>query len=260
MQIVVAGNPTIDIIYTSGGVLRRYGGPIYYAATAISALYKNVKVVGVASRDDVGQLSAFFNSIGVDAELIEADRTTTFELDYRVKPRRVRLVERPARKITYVRGDVVILSPVYDELAGAAVEAKTVVADLQGYIRAGAEPPRADLVHFSIDDVALDLAQLREFAKRWPAAVYTLGEDGAYVVREGRIYYINSARIAVEEATGSGDVFLALLTYFHYIQGKDLLEAVCEASKYVAGYLLHRKAVRRDFDCVIQAVQERQFY
>lgn len=251
----MAGNPTIDIIYTSRGVLRRYGGPIYYAAMAISALYKNVKVIGVASKDVIEQLTTFFKSIGVDAELIEADHTTTFELDYRVKPRKVRLVKRSARRITYVQGDVAVLSPVYDELLGAVVEAKVIVADLQGYVRAGVEAPRADLVHFSIDDLALDLAQLREFAKRWPTVVYTLGEDGAYVVREGTIYYVNSAKIDVEDATGSGDVFLALLTYFHYVQGKDLLEAVCEASKYVAGYLLYRKVARQDFNCVIQVVQ-----
>ncbi|ACB40478.1 PfkB family carbohydrate kinase [Pyrobaculum neutrophilum] len=255
MEIVVASNPTVDIVYTSSGVSRRLGGPIYYASQALSALHANARAVGVASLDVAAELERVLAALGIVAEVIIADATTTFELDYRTKPRTVKLVRKPSIGIGKVRGDVVILSPVYDELRNARVEAKAVVADLQGYLRSSTEPPQADLVHFSQDDLVLSLKELVEFAGRWPTAVYTLGEDGAYVVQRGSIHYVNSARIPVEDVTGSGDVFLASLTYLRYVKGLDLLQAVCEASKYVAGFLKHRRVVRHDFDCTIQAVQ-----
>lgn len=250
------GNPTIDIIYTNKGIFKRYGGPTYYASLALAALYNNVRVLGVVSSEVAMELRKIFQEMGVKADLIEADVTTTFELDYRTKPRNVRLVKKPSRGIERVEGDIVILSPVYDELRDAEIRAKIVVADLQGYLRAKIPLPDANLVHFSYDDIQMSMKELLNFAKRWPYVVYTLGEEGSYVVMGSKLYYINSARLNVEDVTGSGDVFLAVLTLYHYIRGMDLLASVCEASKYTAGFLITKRVQRYEYDCTIQVVQE----
>jgi len=259
VKVVVAGNPTLDIIYTATGVYRRYGGPIYYAARALKALGAEVEVIGVASSDDVEKLGKIFAEMGVRPRLFESDSTTTFELDYRVRPRSVKLLKKPSRGIEKVAGDIVILSPVYDELKNAEVYARIVVADLQGYLRSQSPLPRADLVHFSVDDIQLTLKELVHFAERWPRVVYTLGEDGAYVLFDGYVYHINSAKVSTDDTTGSGDVFLAVLTYFHLVKGLDILSAACEASMYVAGFLLTRQIIRHEFNCVKRAVPMTQF-
>jgi fructose-1-phosphate kinase PfkB-like protein len=254
MEISIAGNPTVDIVYTSSGVVKRYGGSILYISLALGAFGVRAKAVGVASREVLYDVARLLREAGVEPRLEEAEETTTFELDYRTKPRTVKLVKKPAKGIKRVEGDVVILTPVYDELKDVEVKAMRIVADLQGYLRARLPLPKADLVHFSYDDMQLSEKELIEFAKRWPAVVYTLGEDGAYVVHHGKIYRINSARIAAEDATGSGDVFVAALVYFHLLKSYDLVSAACEASKYVAGFLARRVVSRYDFECVTRAV------
>lgn len=254
MEISIAGNPTVDIIYTSSGVIKRYGGSILYISFALGAFGVRAKAVGVASRDVLDDMTRLLSEMGAEPQLEEAEETTTFELDYRTKPRTVKLVKKPAKGIRRVEGDVVVLAPVYDELKDVEVKATRIVADLQGYLRARLPLPKADLVHFSYDDIQLSEKELVEFAKRWPAVVYTLGEDGAYVVHRGKIHRLNSARIQTEDATGSGDVFLAVLVYFHFLKEYDLVSAACEASKYVAGFLAERVVSRRDFDCVTRAV------
>ncbi len=254
MEIVVAGNPTVDIIHTASGTSKRYGGSILYISLALGALGVRAKAVGVASGEVAAEVGQILRNMGTTPQLEEAEVTTTFELDYRTKPRTVKLVKKPERGIKKVEGDIVILSPVYDELRNAEVKARKVAADLQGYLRARLPLPAGDLVHFSYDDVQLAEKEVVEFAKRWPAAVYTLGEDGAYVIQQGRVHYVNSAKIQTEDVTGSGDVFLAVLVYFHLLKGLDLISSACEASKYVAGFLARRVVARYDFDCVIRAV------
>ena len=254
MEIVVAGNPTVDIIRTASGTSKRYGGSILYISLALGALGVRAKAVGVASGEVATEVGQILHSMGTTPQLEEAEATTTFELDYRTKPRTVKLVKKPERGIRKVEGDIVILSPVYDELRDAEVKARKVAADLQGYLRARLPLPAADLVHFSYDDIQLTVGELVEFAKRWPAVVYTLGEDGVYVLQQGRVHHINSAKVQTEDVTGSGDVFLAVLVYFHLLKGLGLTSSACEASKYVAGFLARRVVTRYDFDCVIRAV------
>jgi sugar/nucleoside kinase (ribokinase family) len=254
MEVVVAGNPTVDIIHTASGTSMRYGGSVLYISLALGALGVRAKAVGVASREVATEIRQILQRMGAAPQLEEADATTTFELDYRTKPRTVKLVKKPERGIRKVEGDVVILSPVYDELRDAEVKARKVAVDLQGYLRTRLPLPAADLVHFSYDDIQLTVRELVEFAKRWPAVVYTLGEEGAYVLQHGKISHINSAKIQTEDVTGSGDVFLAVLAYFHLLKGLDLISSACEASKYVAGFLARGVVTRYDFDCVIRAV------
>lgn len=257
VMVTVVGNPTIDIIYTHDGVFKRFGGPIYYASLALNALGAKARVVGVASPEVAHELREVFQRLGVEPQFVEADVTTTFELDYRKKPRSVRLLKRPSLGVKKASGDVVILSPVYDELRETVVDAGKVAADLQGYLRANLPPPEADLVHFSLDDLSLGLKELSEFASRWPTVVYTLGEEGAYVVQHGDVYYVNSARIKVEDVTGSGDVFLTALTYLHFVKREELFKAICESSQYVAGFLATGVVSRYQFDCAIQVVLRR---
>ncbi|MCU7787195.1 PfkB family carbohydrate kinase [Pyrobaculum sp. 3827-6] len=259
MEITVAGNPTVDIIITDRGVARRLGGPIYYASLVFGALGARARAVGVASSDLLGEIEQLLRSLGVEPQLEAADVTTTFELDYRTKPRKVRLVAKPSRGIASVSGGVVILSPVYDELAGTEVKGGKIVVDLQGYIRSGTPPPRADLVHLSHDDMQIATEELVKMGERWPVVVYTLGDEGAYIVERGVLYYINSARLEISDVTGSGDVFLAALTYYHYVKNLGVVEAACEASKIVAGFLSTRKIVKYDFECVKRVVQRWRF-
>jgi sugar/nucleoside kinase (ribokinase family) len=85
--------------------------------------------------------------------------------------------------------------------------------------------------------------------------VYTLGDEVAYIVERGVLYYINSARLEISDVTGSGDVFLAALTYYHYIKNLDIVDAACEASKIVAGFLATRRIVKYNFECVKRVVR-----
>jgi sugar/nucleoside kinase (ribokinase family) len=249
VEVVVAGNPTVDIVITRSGTARRLGGPAYYISLALGALGARARVVGIASPDVIAELKSALAGLGVELRLDTAECTTTFELDYRTSPRRVRLLRRPPRRVEMVEGSVVILSPVYDELAGARVRAERAAADLQGYIRARVPFPRADLVHLSHDDLSLSEREILELAENWRSLVYTLGEGGAYVATGGRLYYINSARLKVEDATGGGDVFLAVLAYLHLVQGVDLLQSACEASKYAAGFLAARAVAKYEYEC-----------
>lgn len=253
MEITVAGNPTVDLVYTNEGVYKRYGGPILYASKALRALGAEVRAVGVAAPQDIKELEKELP--GVQLDITAADTTTTFLLDYREKPRKVRLLKKPAVGIERVEGDIVILSPVFDELKNVKIKARLLAVDLQGYIRAGYTPPNADLVHFSLDDIQLTLREFTAYAAVWPRVVYTLGEEGAYVYLNREIYHVNSANLKVEDVTGSGDVFFAIVTYLHLGLGIDLLDAVCEASKYTAGFLISRSVTKYEFDCAIQAVQ-----
>ena len=255
VETAIVGNPTVDIIITKDGVYRRLGGPIYYASLVFGALGVKAKAVGVASAEVVKEIRNLLSKLNIEAQLEEADVATTFELDYTTKPRSVRLVAKPAKKIRHVSGDIVILSPVYDELAGVEVEADKVVVDLQGFIRARLPFPDADIVHLSYDDMQITPRELVRMGERWPIVVYTLGEDGAFLVKGGEVYYINSAKLNVPDTTGSGDVFLAALTYFYFYKKLDILEAVCEASKIVAGFLLTKTITKHEFSCIKQVVQ-----
>jgi hypothetical protein len=104
MEISIAGNPTVDIIYTSSGVIKRYGGSILYISFALGAFGIRAKAVGVASREVLDDVTRLLSEMGAEPQLEEAEETTTFELDYRTKPRTVKLVKKPAKGIRRVEG------------------------------------------------------------------------------------------------------------------------------------------------------------
>ncbi|MEL9990410.1 MAG: PfkB family carbohydrate kinase [Thermoproteus sp.] len=255
MRAVVVANPTIDYVITNEKTERRIGGPPYYMGLAFSALGITAGAIGVVGPEEKEFIEGELRKVGVEPRLIVGDATTVFELDYRQRPRRSRALRRPSVKISgTVEGPLVVLNPVYDEIGDVKFYADVSAVDLQGFIRSGGEAPEADIVHFSDDDIYIDPRRLAGYNSRWRIAVYTLGAGGAYMAVEGRLYYAPSAQIEVEDATGSGDVFLAVFAAY-MLKTADPERALCEASMYVAGYLATRRVERMPYGCEVSVVR-----
>ncbi|MGC8582964.1 MAG: PfkB family carbohydrate kinase [Thermoproteus sp.] len=251
MDAYIVGNPTVDYVVTSEGSTRRIGGPPYYMGLAFAALGLRPVAIGVVGPDERDFIEGELRKIGVEPRLIQGDATSVFELDYRSRPRRSAAVRRPSVKISgVVEGPLVVLNPVFDEIGAVEIYADVSAVDLQGFIRSGRDAPAADILHFSDDDVALDPRQLAKYNSKWRIVVYTLGDGGAYMSVDGRLYYAPSAGLDVEDTTGSGDVFLAVFSA-RFLRTGDAEEALCEASMYTAGYLRRKRIERYEYGCEV---------
>lgn len=254
MYAVIVANPTIDIVITREGRAKRVGGPPYYMGLALSALGIRAEAVGVVGPDEYDVIAGELEKIGVRPRLKIGDATAYFELDYNSKPRRSKALRRPSVKIEgLVEAPLVLVNPVFDEVGDLRFFADLSAVDLQGFLRSGTAPPEADIVHFSDDDMAVDPGKLGEYNEKWNIVLYTQGAAGAYMSTEGRLYFVESAGIEAEDTTGSGDIFLAAFAAVMMRRG-DAVEALCEASKYVAGYLRYRALKKIEYDCSVRLI------
>lgn len=161
--------------------------------------------------------------------------------------RKTRLLEPPcpvdpAEALSYAEHsspDFVLLSPLYGEEPGMAAELLghkyRVYLDLQGYARAGLEPPRAPIAaaHASSDDMSLDEAAAASRRLGW--LLYTTGESGGVILYRGnQVASLPKPIDKVRDPTGAGDVFTALTAYAVECRGLDILEAARWASQSVA--------------------------
>lgn len=252
VKAFVVANPTVDYVITREGGSRRIGGPPYYMGLAFKALGVEAVAIGVVGSEEKEFIEQELRKIGVEPRLTVGDATTTFELDYRVKPRRSKVVRRPSVKISgLVEGPLVVINPVFDEIGRVEFYADVSAVDLQGFIRSGGEAPAADIVHFSDDDIAIEPRDLIKYNDKWRIAIYTTGSRGAYMSVEGRLYYAPSAEIDVDDTTGSGDVFLAVFSTF-MLRINDPERALCEASMYTAGYLASKRVERLQYSCEVE--------
>jgi ribokinase len=70
-------------------------------------------------------------------------------------------------------------------------------------------------------------------ARRVPAAIVTLGADGALAAEEGRVIRVTAPRVVVADATGAGDLFAAAYTWAD-VRGATLEERLRWACLYAA--------------------------
>lgn len=250
-DIVIVGNPTLDkVVLRDGSVRFSIGGPPYYIGMALAELGYRPLAVGVVGRGIKRAVEDLLGSIGVVPRLIPDEETTTFELDYRHVPRRVRLLRKPSARIVGVpRGRLCIVAPVFDEALEVVPPCVLNALDVQGFVRSGVwrDWREYHVLHVSIDDVELDESSLRRMS-RGRTVLYTLGPKGLYIYRDGKATRLEVDGVEGDE-TGAGDTFLAVFSA-RTMEGWDALDAACDAARRVAGKVLTGRPSPRAVRCV----------
>jgi len=132
----------------------------------------------------------------------------------------------------------ILYSPLHGEDPGALAALAhryRVYLDLQGYARAGVEPPRAPVAaaHASSDDYSLAEARALSEALGW--LLYTEGEAGGVVLYRGSpAAAIPPPHTVLRDPTGAGDAFTALTAFAVECRGLGVAEAAGWAARSVA--------------------------
>jgi sugar/nucleoside kinase (ribokinase family) len=230
---LVCGHATLDRV---GGALVP-GGSAYYAAHALAALGARVRVFTAAAEDlPAGALRGDAAALGpIDAEILPAPATTTFENVYGVGGRRAQSVLAAAPALDAARlpaawreADLLFLAPVLGEVDPAtflaAVRARVVGLGVQGLVRAvradGTVAPRrwepragalagVTAAILGEDEAAGQPDLVDRLAREVPIVVFTRGPRGCDVIVGGRVRRVGIHPAREIDPTGAGDVFAA---------------------------------------------------
>ncbi len=249
--LLLVSPPATDLILRPGSYRRaRPGGPALYAGAAAAVLGYRALAVG---------RWGWANACSVAAERIlgverlspaEPSMGAVFLLDYTGPERRVEALSRPPatpldealRTIGSSRPPAAVINPLYGDLhpgLPALLRGSLPILglDIQGYARAGLLEalPRgsADIVHASAGE-----APLEALARLGGLTVVTSGYGPAWLLGGGgrSLLFKKPLGPRLEDPTGAGDAFLALLVIL-MLEGLDPAEAAVEASRLVAGAL-----------------------
>ena len=242
---VLVGHVTRDVL----GARLQLGGTALYAGTTAARLGRRVGIVTAGE----ASLSNELASAAAAVELVPSTETTTFEHTGGPQERSLRLLGRAAPILVdavpaaWRRASIIHLAPVANELSfdmGAVLQGGTVVATLQGWMRAfasdGAVRPT---VHRALDlplecfaaavlsaeDLTGNDDLARQIASRVPVLVVTRGADGCVVYQGEQVVEFPAFSARVVDATGAGDVFAAAL----FIR-LDETDDVAESARFAA--------------------------
>lgn len=226
-DLLVIAAPTIDVIPPRSKP--RPGGPTLYAGYAGKAFGCRARAAGPVGLERIHLIVEAHRSLGVNLELVAYPGPPhTFQLIYREHGREALLVNVPSSKslpiaaiasiLTRLKPDVVLFAPVSIEVPPQALPlatlsgARVVALDPQGYSRVfGSLWPSVlqrgsyTFIHYSSDDV--------QPSEAIPGLVYlTRGvEEGSIIFNGVRVGSIPKPTRILEDPTGAGDAFTALV-------------------------------------------------
>lgn len=225
---LVVGHVTLD--RTASGAVP--GGSAWYAGRALAALGVRVRLLTAAGPDFPREALA-----GLDALVLAASVTTTFENAYAAGGRRTQRVHAAAPPLDpgalpepWRDADVLLLAPVLGEIApaafAAAVRARATGLCVQGLVREvrpdGAVAPRrlapgagglagVGLAVLGDDEAAGDPGLVAALAAAVPLVAFTHGRRGSEVRTAARTLRVGVHPAREIDPTGAGDVFAAAM-------------------------------------------------
>jgi len=250
-KVVVISSFTIDEI--DGEVF--IGGPAYYSSLALAHLGESVVVVSPA--ENVHE--EFMNYLGFKLITVNG-LTPIFNLRYVDGGRReVRLkrkgavIELSPKVLNLLRDSLTIVNPVYRELSIDTLRvirkhSGIIALDVQGFIRKvnSGEVVKiawsdiiyellsiADIVHADLSEIPT-YSSMREACKALSKfsksiVIVSSGEKGLVASVNGELYYIPALPGIEGNATGTGDILLAISSY-EIMRGEDPLRAIAKGA------------------------------
>ncbi|MCE4616194.1 MAG: hypothetical protein F7C09_03910 [Aeropyrum sp.] len=251
-RALIVSPPTLDLIEGPWGSESRPGGPGIYAGVAFQRAGCAVDLVGaighLTMETVVVEKRLGFNRVGY----YESFDGYVFHHIYKAGGRVSRLVTEPRpldiiRLLDLLRDadyNIILYSPIYGEDSGYIPQYLSsnwrgvVALDIQGYARRwkdGWAPPSkriASIIHVSSDD-SFYPSECSSYI-----TIYTEGVRGGYVdICGGPRLGIPPPRKRLENPTGAGDVFTALVLVMLAIGGYSLKESLDRAVDLTAEVL-----------------------
>lgn len=237
-RALIVSPPTIDIIALDGSTVVRPGGPGLYAGYALKHAGCEVSLLGPAGSETL-MTARVERELGLERiGYMTPLAGFIFRLEYKGGKRRVSFSgDRSAVDPQILRSalrredpDLLVLSPIFGELSpsdavAACVEISHCAVDAQGFVRGGLEVPSGvPLLHASDDDISYD--EVRKH--RAKVIYYTRGDGPVSVIVDGKEFLIAGPGERLEDPTGAGDVFTALVAHFTK-EGEDPSSAAIRA-------------------------------
>jgi sugar/nucleoside kinase (ribokinase family) len=266
--VTVLGNLAIDII--NGGAPTP-GGCASFAGVALEASGATGRIVGMGAETDHALFDALCERFNGLVEVLPADRTSAFRLDYDDVDHRHMAVDAigpvwGAAEVAAAdpRTTWVHLAPLLrTDFPAATLELLSerghcVAYDGQGLVRADRLGPLVEDRHFSAELLLhLDVLKLAEdeadvvadgpfdaaVADRLgvPEIVVTYGSEGCDIYSDGTVIRVPAAwRVLDVQTTGAGDMFTACYVA-NRAAGAEPRQAAEQASKLVAAELEKRR-------------------
>jgi len=250
-RLLVVSSPTIDIIARDGRVVSvRPGGPTLYIAAAASRYGYKVYAVGPVGAETLPTLSAE-RMLGVERLCcMKSGRGAVFRLEYRGGVRVDRYLgdsvslgyDDIMSAAETARPDIIILSPVYNEIHGSQVSTlyqaygACVGLDLQGLHRTmliGSLPAgAAGFIHGTVEETPVGAERLG-----FVLAATRGAEPFHLKVGSGERIRVDPPSVRLADPTGAGDVFLFGLLHYACTERKPPGTAARLASRLVVDLL-----------------------
>ncbi|NJE04460.1 carbohydrate kinase [Thermococcus sp. MV11] len=254
MKCLVVGHLVKDVIVKGSGIEYRIGGGAYYSALALSR-FCDVEVLTSVGEDFPGKWLEELEASGIRLHVIPSRNSTSYRLRYLDRDNRELTLLSVAERITDFpkKGyDMILLNPVAGEVPPESIElarerSSFVGADVQGFIRPP-EPGRVKLkdidgsVFRGVKVLHGEASEMTLVKGIEPGDVEVLlvsqgGDEGTAYLR-GRKHVYRPVKVAVDESTGAGDVFLASFSYFY--RECPFVQALKRAAAFTALFLKHR--------------------
>ena len=252
LSVIIIGSFTIDRIDEKLSI----GGPAYYSSLALTYIgHTSITVISPAR--DIHE--NFVRNIGINLISVGAD-TPVFQLKYVEGGRREVILKHRGSKITIshnelklIKDSLIIISPVYREVDLDTLKvvkrlSRFMALDVQGFVRYVHNDGKvgivwsnemydiirlADVVHADLSEVPIYnnmVEASKELGKISNGIIMVSnGERGLVASIDGELYYVPALPGIEGNATGTGDILLAISSY-EVLMGEDPLRAIAKGA------------------------------
>jgi len=252
LSVIIIGSFTIDRIDEKLSI----GGPAYYSSLALTYIgHTSITVISPAR--DIHE--NFVRNIGINLINVGAN-TPVFQLKYVEGGRREVILKHRGSKITIprnelklIRDSLIIVSPVYREVDLDTLKvvkrlSRFVALDVQGFVRYVHSDGKvsivwsnemydiirlADVIHADLSEVPIYnnmVEASKELGKISNGIIMVSnGERGLVASIDGELYYVPALPGIEGNATGTGDILLAISSY-EILMGEDPLRAIAKGA------------------------------
>jgi len=252
LSVIIIGSFTIDRIDEKLSI----GGPAYYSSLALTYIgHTSITVISPAR--DIHE--NFVRNIGINLISVGAD-TPVFQLKYVEGGRREVILKHRGSKITIshnelklIKDSLIIISPVYREVDLDTLKvvkrlSRFMALDVQGFVRYVHSDGKvgivwsnemydiirlADVVHADLSEVPIYnnmVEASKELGKISNGIIMVSnGERGLVASIDRELYYVPALPGIEGNATGTGDILLAISSY-EVLMGEDPLRAIAKGA------------------------------
>lgn len=247
-MIGVIGHAAIDTIRRGSSIMKSPGGAPTYCSFYLKQVGIDVLPITLVG-NDFSEYVIEYRDRGIETggiKVLNNCRTTSYEITYYGKTRRLRLLARCRDFLTddlYDLPNAVAVNPIAREIGldvlrhirrnvgfvGVDLQGFTRVFDEDNYVSTRADINEitevmkyADFVKASIDDLSID--ELNTVVDKYPdkVVVLTMGSDGSVLMHNGhRLRAVTDGIVNSRDPTGAGDVLTCALTHM-LSRGEDL--------------------------------------